>query len=60
MLIKRSKSLSHIKIPQKTEIFQKSFGVHSLEDFAPNTRSLQVKKPPSKTLATLSEEAQFM
>ena len=60
ILIKRSKSLAYTKIPQKTENLSKWFGVHSFELFAANTRSFQVKKLSSKTLVTLSEEAQFI
>ena len=56
----RRKSFAYTKIAQKSEICQIWFGKHNLELFAANTRLLQVKKLSSKTLVTLSEEAQFI
>ena len=59
-LVIRSKSLTYTKIPQKTEHLPKMVRRDTLELFAANTRSLQVKKPFFKNLLTVLEKVQFM
>ena len=49
-----------LRFLKKLKIFQKRFGVHSLELFAANTRSFQVKKLSSKAFVTLSEDPQLI
>ena len=56
----RRKSLTYTKFFNELKSSQKLFGMHSLENFAANTRSFQVKKLLSKILVTNSQQPQYI
>ena len=56
----RSQGLAILKFLKKLKIYQKWFEINSLELFAPNTSSFQVKKLSSRILVTYLGEIQFV